>query len=146
MRSHGHQNKTKTIIIMILIILVIAPTGCTLLGYMDTGPKLGSVTALQRLLNDLPPIQYSGRTTKFRFGGKGWIGSVDGKPIFGGSLTTEESAGRTVLKLTPTHAYLTQQNPLTEKELGWVKTPEVAAIYLEFNPGPPATLTPRLRN
>ena len=135
---------SNIIIISLIISAIIASTGCATLSHKENkGPKLGAPTVFQKILNNMPPVQISGKSTKFQFGGDGWIARVEGRPISGGTFATEETAGKTIIKLTPTHTYSTQKNPATKKEIGWVKNSGGRVIILEYSPGPPASMVPR---
>ena len=147
MKKYENCKQFKNTMIMALIIFIIMISmGCATFVKKETGPKLGPANDFQKILNNMPAVQISGRATKFQFGGNGWISRVEGKPTLGGTFASEVSAGRTILRLTPTHTYSNQQHPVTKKDVGWVKTPGNNVIVLEFNPGPPTTLTPRIRN
>jgi hypothetical protein len=107
-----------------------------------SGPKLGSPTALQQLLNAMPEVPVAGKNLKFDFGGDTWIAKVDGKDFMAGTLTfkSEDNADGSVLTLKQTHLYSSEQKPGIGGDVGWVKTPG-PDIVLEYKKGPPETLT-----
>lgn len=135
---------TKIIVQILVIVFIISLIGCASGGgskEATVAPVLSAPNELQGKMNGLAAIPVAGKSTKFMFGGMFWNGNVDGKPFFGGTFETEEEDGKTLITLTQTHMYSTQQNPITKKDVGWVKTPG-PAIYLVYNPGPPETLLP----
>ncbi|MHB9293396.1 hypothetical protein Holit_02517 [Hollandina sp. SP2] len=105
-----------------------------------SGPKLGSPTPLQRLLNALPEVPVSGKKLKFEFGGNTWIAKVDGKHFIAGTFMFEDTADHSILTLKQTHLYSTEQKPGIGGDVGWIKT-SGPDIVLEYKKDPPATLT-----
>jgi hypothetical protein len=103
-----------------------------------SGPKLGSPTDLQQLLNALPEVPVAGKNLKFDFGGDVWIARVDGKDFMAGTFQSDDSA----LTLKQTHIYSSEQKPGIGGDIGWVKTPG-PDIAIEYKKGPPETLTVR---
>jgi hypothetical protein len=107
-----------------------------------SGPKLGSPTVLQKLLNVMPEVTVAGKNLKFNFGGDTWIAKVDGKNFMAGTLKFEDNADGSVLTLKQTHLYSSEQKPGVGGDVGWVNTPG-PDIILEYKKGPPETLTVR---
>jgi hypothetical protein len=105
-----------------------------------SGPKLGSPTPIQQLLNALPEVTVAGENLKFDFGGDTWIAKVDGKNFLSGTFTSEDAADNSILTLKQTHVYSTEQKPGIGGDVGWVKTPG-PDIVLEYKKGPPESLT-----
>ncbi|MDR2394663.1 MAG: hypothetical protein LBD93_10995 [Treponema sp.] len=106
-----------------------------------SGPKLGSKTLLQSLLNVLPEVSVAGKNLKFEFGGDVWIAKIDGKNFSAGTFKSEDTSDGSILTLKQTHIYSTEQKPGFGGDVGWVKTPGTADIVLEYKKGPPESLT-----
>jgi hypothetical protein len=129
------EKKMKALFWGILVLSLISiMAGCA------SGPKLGSPTALQQLLNAMPAVPVAGKNLKFDFGGDTWIAKVDGKNSMAGTFKSDDSATGSVLTLKQTHIYSTEQKPGIGGDVGWVKTPG-PDIVLEYKKGPPETLT-----
>jgi hypothetical protein len=105
-----------------------------------SGPKLGSPTPLQQVLNVMPEVSVAGKDLKFRFGGDAWIAKVDGKNFMAGTFTSEDTADSSILTLKQTHIYSTEKKPGIGGDIGWIETPGTD-IVLEYKKGPPETLT-----
>jgi hypothetical protein len=105
-----------------------------------SGPKLGSPTILQQVLNALPEVPVAGKNLKFKFGGDVWIANVDGKEFMAGTFVSEDTADGSSLILKQTHLYSSKQKPGIGGDVGWVKTPG-PDISLVYKKGPPETLT-----
>jgi hypothetical protein len=105
-----------------------------------SGPKLGSPTPLQQLLNALPEVTVAGKNLKFEFGGDTWIAQVDKKNFLAGTLIFEDTADGSTLTLKQTHVYSTEQKPGIGGDVGWTKTPG-PDIVLEYKKGPPVSFT-----
>ena len=118
------------------VFLVLALSISFVLFGCASGPKLGTPSPLQQVLNALPEVPVAGKNLKFEFGGNTWIAKVDGKNFSAGSFKFVEIAGGT-MTLKPTHLYSTQQKPGIGGDVGWVKTPG-PDIVLEYKEGPPA--------
>jgi hypothetical protein len=128
----------KRISVVVFSILVL-PVAFIVFG-CASGPKLGSPTTLQQLLNDLPEITVAGKDMKFEFGGDVWIAKVDGKEFMAGTVVSEDIADGSNLTLKQTHLYSSEQKPGIGGDVGWVKTPG-PDISLVYKKGPPETLT-----
>jgi hypothetical protein len=131
------EKRIKAVFWGILVLsLISVMVGCA------SGPKLGSPTVLQKLLNAMPTVPVAGKDLKFEFGGDVWIAKVDGKDFMAGTFKSEDSADGSILTLKQTHIYSTEQKPGIGGDIGWVKTPG-PDIVLEYKKGPPETLTVR---
>jgi hypothetical protein len=104
-----------------------------------SGPKLGSKTLLQSLLNALPEVSVAGKNLKFEFGGDAWIAKIDGKNFSAGTFKSEDTSDGSILTLKQTHIYSTEQKPVGGGDVGWIKTPGTD-IVLEYKKGPPESL------
>jgi hypothetical protein len=120
-------------------VLFLALTIISVMIGCASGPKLGSPTLLQQLLNALPEVSVAGKDLKFEFGGTTWIARVDGKNFMAGTFTSEDTADGSILTLKQTHLYSTEQKPGIGGDVGWIKTPG-PDIVLEYKKGPPETL------
>jgi hypothetical protein len=129
------KNKSLCFVLFALTIMGLM-AGCA------SDPKLGQATTLQSALNKLPAIPIAGKDLKFEFGGDAWIARLDGKDYMAGTFTSEDNAEGSILTLTQTHIYSTEQKPGIGGDVGWVKTPG-PEIVLEYKKGPPETLSVR---
>jgi hypothetical protein len=128
------KKRINSVFVLFLALIAISVMiGCA------SGPKLGSPTLLQQVLNDLPEAAVAGKNLKFEFGGNAWIARVDGKNFMAGTFAFEDTADGGIFTLKQTHIYSTEQKPGIGGDVGWVKTP-APAIVLEYKKGPPATL------
>ena len=124
----------------IIVLLFIA---CIMVGCASGGPKLGTVTPVQRTINSLPAVPIAGNNLKFQFGGETWIATNNGVNFIAGTLTTETTPEGTILSLKQTHMYSTQQKPGIGGDVGWVKTPGPDITLLHSSTGGRETLTVR---
>lgn len=101
-------------------------------------PVLAQPTALQELINLLPPIRIAGRQLDFQFGGEFWIATLNGRNFIAGSITTEIIDEGIVFTLKQTHAWPPTDLP-NARLMKWVRTPgpEIMLLYSE---GPPRSL------
>ena len=144
MKKISNHGASKTAIFVLVIVFVITSIGCAMFGGKKvSGPELGPVSDLQAILNTFPPITMAGKLVKINFGGDNWQATTDGKLFLAGLFASEDEEGRTIISLTQTHIYSDKQNPVTKKDVGWVPTPGDAITFLEYRPGPPATLLPK---
>jgi hypothetical protein len=132
------KNLNSVCVLMLVVTITLLVFSCA--STKPKGPVLGEPNLLQGLLNEIPAIPLSGKNVKFEFGGDVWISTVDGKGFLAGTTEYQDTADGSTLTLKQTHVYSDKQNPVTKKELGWVKTPG-PNITLEYKKGPPPSFT-----
>jgi hypothetical protein len=136
-KTGGFNMKQKSGLVFFAALVFAASlmaTGCA------SGPKLGTPTALQEVLNKIPAIPVLGKDVKFEFGGDTWISTVDGKDFLAGTFVSEDNDSGSILTLKQTHLYSDEQKPQIGGDVGWIKTPG-PEIVLEYTKGPPAALS-----
>ncbi|MCL2065822.1 MAG: hypothetical protein FWG98_15825 [Candidatus Cloacimonetes bacterium] len=131
------MNMKKQLVIVLLLISFI------IVGCASGGPKLGTITLIQREINALPAVPVAGNNLKFQFGGETWIATNNGVNFIAGTLTTETTTEGLILSLKQTHLYSTQQKPGIGGDVGWVKTPGPEITLLHTSSGGRNTLTVR---
>ena len=67
--------------------------------------ELGTPTALQQLLNEIPAIPIIGKTVKFEFGGDIWITKVNGENFLSGNIILEETDNGYTIKSSITNVW-----------------------------------------
>jgi hypothetical protein len=148
------KRTVKFNVVVIAVLLAVIMTGCAV-GNTNKGksPELGPPSILEGIFQDLfnaAPLKIAGKNVNIRVGGGTWIGYVDGKAFNAGGLETYvmvdanwepilDADGSKDLRvaLTQTHLYSTQQNPVTKKDIGWIKTP-APALFLRYTKEPPS--------
>jgi hypothetical protein len=124
------RKRTNTVLYWILVLsITFIVIGC---ASGPKGPQLGSPTQLQQTLNRLPAVPVAGNNLKFEFFGDAWIAKNNGVNFIGGTVVSEDNDDGSILNLTQTHTYSTQQKPGVGGNVGWVKTPG-PAIVLVYN-------------
>jgi hypothetical protein len=106
-------------------------------------PVVGTQEEWQKSLYN--SVEVAGKSMKLQFGDQGWIATVDGTPVMGGTSVSEldQDGSAGTVTLTLTHVYSTQQNPATKKAIGWVEAPTTGQEFgFRYTADPPG-LTPQ---
>jgi hypothetical protein len=111
-----------------------APTAVPEVPPTSSGPVVGTQEGWQTSLVD--PVEVAGQIVNLQLGDKGWIASVDGTPVMGGTLvsTPDEDGIAGTLTLTQTHIYT--------EPVGWVEASTGEEIAFSYTTDPPV-LTPQ---
>jgi hypothetical protein len=131
---------TNCLFVLLALSLAGIMIGCGSVPLPDAGPELGEATLLQKALNALPEITVAEKEVKFEFGGDVWIAKAEGKNFLAGTFTSVDNEEGSILTLTQTHIYSAEEKPVVGGEVGWVTTPGLPDIVLEYKKGPPETL------
>jgi hypothetical protein len=95
--------------------------------------QLGTLTPLQRILNELPAIPIAGRNLKFEFGGSSWIAKVNGENALAGTVEIVDIKGGSILTLKQTHVWAgTAEMAVGGLTNTWVAIPG-PEIFLDYN-------------
>ena len=71
----------------------------------NDSPQPGAPTALQTILNALPPIPIAGNNLKFQFSGDKWTATVNGENFSAGNVEAEDTNDGSILTLKQTHIW-----------------------------------------